>query len=82
VRYAKNAAAEANRLMRVKGVCDINLHSLCVGEQPIRQATLWRGFHQICGYAQAKTRQSKVTTSDTDSPITQYVDENFLLKSL
>jgi hypothetical protein len=30
VRYAKNAAADANRLMRAKGVCDMNLHSSTV----------------------------------------------------
>jgi hypothetical protein len=30
VRYAKNAAADANRLMRAKGVCDFNLQSSTV----------------------------------------------------
>ena len=32
VRYAKNAAADANRLMRAKGVCDLNLHSSSITE--------------------------------------------------
>ena len=51
VRYAKNAAADANRLMRAKGVCDMNLQSSTVTDTNLvlAKAHGWDVWYQQLG---------------------------------
>ena len=48
VRYAKNAAADANRLARAKGVCDLQLVAACNDQlnQSNIDANEWNGWYQ------------------------------------